>query len=57
MAGRKRRRRVAPKRRRKQWGAGVNLVGAIQKLNPPEMHWPGYQYMGPFTKLKKRLAR
>jgi hypothetical protein len=21
-----------------------------------EFHWPGYQYMGPCTKLKKRLA-
>ena len=22
-----------------------------------EFHWPGYQFMGPGTKLKKRLAR
>ena len=22
-----------------------------------EFHWPGYQYMGPGTRLKKRLAR
>ena len=22
-----------------------------------EFHWPGYQYMGPSTKLKNRLAR
>ena len=22
-----------------------------------ELHWPGYQYMGPGTKLKKRLKR
>ena len=22
-----------------------------------EFHWPGYQYLGPGTKLKKRLAR
>ena len=22
-----------------------------------EFHWPGYQYMGPGTHLKKRLAR
>ena len=21
------------------------------------MHWPGYQYMGPFTRLQKRLQR
>jgi len=33
------------------------VVGALQKLNPPEMHWPGYQYLGPFTKLEKRLKR
>ena len=49
--------RRAPRRRRGQRGEGVNVVGALQKLNPPEMHWPGYQYMGPFTKLKKRLKR
>ena len=32
----------------------------IQKLlakTGMEFHWPGYQFMGPGTKLKKRLAR
>ena len=33
------------------------MVGALQKLNPPELHWPGYQYSGPFTKLDKCLKR
>lgn len=37
---------------------GGDLVGWMQdKLNPPEMHLPGYQYCGPFTKLSKRLTR
>lgn len=37
---------------------GGDLVGWVQdKLNPPEMHVPGYQYCGPFTKLEKRLKR
>ena len=58
MSHRRKRRRKG--RRRTQIGGarkGIDLVGAIQKLNPPEMHWPGYQYMGPFTKLEKRLKR
>ena len=47
------------KTRKSQRGgrSGIDLVVAIQRLNPPEMHWPGYQYMGPFTKLKKRSKR
>lgn len=37
---------------------GGDLLSFIQnKVNPPEMHIPGYQYCGPFTKLKKRLER
>lgn len=37
---------------------GGDLVGWLQdKLNPPELHLPGYQYCGPFTKLEKRLQR
>ncbi|UYV67413.1 hypothetical protein LAZ67_5000502 [Cordylochernes scorpioides] len=37
---------------------GGDLVGYLQdKFNPPEMHLPGYNYCGPFTKLSKRLAR
>lgn len=51
-----------PKRRKQrtkrlQRGRGINLVGSLQKLNPPELHWPGYQFLGPFTKLDKRLKR
>ncbi|GIY05707.1 DUF5679 domain-containing protein [Caerostris darwini] len=37
---------------------GGDIVSWAQdKLNPDEMHIPGYQYCGPFTKLKKRLER
>lgn len=37
---------------------GGDIVGWLQdKINPPEMHLPGYQYCGPFTKLEKRLSR
>ncbi|XP_023213408.1 uncharacterized protein LOC111616212 [Centruroides sculpturatus] len=37
---------------------GGDVVGWLQdKVNPPEMHIPGYQYCGPFTKLHKRLER
>lgn len=38
--------------------SGGDIVGFLQdKLNPPEMHLPGYNYCGPFTKLEKRLQR
>ena len=59
MVRKTKRRRRSRKTRKSQRGGrgGIDLVRAIQKLNPPEMHWPGYQYMGPFTKLKKRLKR
>lgn len=37
---------------------GGDIVSWIQdKFNPPEIHIPGYQFCGPFTKLKKRLQR
>lgn len=36
-------------------GGGI-VDSAINSL-PFEMHIPGYQYCGPGTKLKKRLAR
>lgn len=37
---------------------GGDFLSWIQnKINPPEMHLPGYQYCGPFTKLEKRLQR
>ena len=44
------------RRRRKQWGFGVDIQKWLGKTGI-EYHWPGYQYMGPGTKLKKRLAR
>jgi hypothetical protein len=42
-------------RRRQKIGRGL-LNGIINKI-PVEMHMPGYQYCGPGTNLKKRLAR
>lgn len=53
----KKRRKVVKKYRRRQRGKGIDLVGALNKLNPPEMHLPGYRFAGPFTKLKKRLDK
>jgi len=51
--------RKTPRRktkRRKQWGLGLDIQKWLGKTGI-EFHWPGYQYMGPGTKLKKRLAR
>ena len=39
-----------------QLGRGVDIQKWLGKTKI-EFHWPGYQYMGPGTKLKKRLAR
>ena len=39
-----------------QLGSGVNIQKWLGKTGI-EFHWPGYQYIGPGTKLKKRLAR
>ncbi|GBM42748.1 hypothetical protein AVEN_180971-1 [Araneus ventricosus] len=37
---------------------GGDFLSWIQdKINPGEMHIPGYQYCGPFTKYKQRLER
>jgi hypothetical protein len=44
------------KRKKKQWGMGIDIQKWLGKTGI-EFHWPGYQYMGPGTKLKKRLAR
>jgi len=41
-------------RRRKQ--RGFDLQKWVGKAGI-EFHWPGYQYLGPGTSLKKRLAR
>ena len=42
-----------PKKRR-QRGRGFDIQKLLGKTGI-EFHWPGYQYMGPGTKLKKRL--
>ena len=43
-------------RRTKQWGLGLDIQKWLGKTGI-EFHWPGYQYLGPGTKLKKRLKR
>ena len=52
--------RTTPQRKRRrrklQKGRGVDVQKMLEKTGI-EFHWPGYQYMGPGTKLKKRLAR
>ena len=56
-------RRAAPRsrarRRRRRSQRGGKLFDVQNLLNKTgiEFHWPGYQYMGPGTHLKKRLAR
>lgn len=42
--------------KRNQYGGALDIQKWIGKTGI-EFHWPGYQYMGPGTKLKKRLAR
>ena len=48
-----RRRRRRPRRQR---GRGLHIQKWLGKTGK-EFHWPGYQYMGPCTHLKKRLKR
>ena len=59
--GRTQRHRAAPRsrRRRRRLQRGGKLFDVQKLLNKTgmEFHWPGYQYMGPGTHLKKRLAR
>ena len=61
--GRTRRRRAAAvprsRQRRRRSQRGGKLFDVQKWLNKTgiEFHWPGYQYMGPGTHLKKRLAR
>ena len=43
-------------KRQRQRGKGLDIQKWLGKTGI-EFHWPGYQYMGPGTKLKKRLAR
>ena len=56
-----RRRDAAPRsgqrRRRSQRGGKLFDVQKLLNKTGMEFHWPGYQYMGPGTHLKKRLAR
>ena len=52
----KTRKRKTRRRRRKQWGSGLDVQKWLGKTGI-EFHWPGYQYMGPGTKLEKRLKR
>ena len=44
------------KKKKKQAGSGLDIQKWISKSGR-EWHWPGYQYMGPGTHLKKRLQR
>ena len=51
-------RKRAPRRVYKQWGGrkkGFDIQKMIEKTGI-EFHWPGYQYMGPGTKLKKKTS-
>ena len=50
--------RTAPplRRRKRQRGTGIDIQKWLGKTGI-EFHWPGYQFMSPDTKLKKRLAR
>jgi len=55
----KKKKKAPPRRRRstrRQRGYGIDIQKWLGKTGI-EFHWPGYQYMGPGTKLKKRLAR
>ena len=48
--------RIKTRRLIKQRGSGVDIQKWLGKTGI-EFHWPGYQYMGPGTKLAKRLKR
>ena len=43
------------KRKTQHRGWGVDIQNFLAKFG--ELYWPGYQYMGPETKLEKRLKR
>ena len=49
-------RRGGTKKKRTQRECGVDIQKWLAKTGI-EFHWPGYQYMGPGTKLAKRLKR
>ena len=44
------------RRRSRQRGGKLDVQKLLAKTGV-EYHWPGYQYMGPGTKLEKRLKR
>ena len=48
--------RTKKRKKTRQRGYGLDLQKWLGKTGI-EFHWPGYQYMGPGTHLKKRLAR
>ena len=50
------RKRLLNTKKKKQAGYGLDIQKWISKSGR-EWHWPGYQYMGPGTHLKKRLQR
>ena len=50
------RRKGQKRRRQSQRGGKVDIQNLLSKTGI-EFHWPGYQYLGPGTKLEKRLAR
>ena len=59
MGCRKKTKKTTPVRRKPlgvQQGGAFDVQKALAKTGI-EFHWPGYQYLGPGTKLKKRLAR
>ena len=43
-------------KRRRQRGKSLDIQKWLGKTGI-EFHWPGYQFLGPGTKLKKRIAR
>lgn len=49
--------RKTPKKPKSRKRSGKGLVNAMINNLPFELHAPGYQYLGPGTKLEKRLRR
>ena len=59
MARTKKRTDKPPSRRRRKArhrGTGIDIQKCLGETGIA-FHWPGYQYMGPSTKVKKLLAR
>lgn len=48
--------RTGRRSRRRQAGGLLDIQKWISKSGS-EFHWPGYQYLGPGTKLEQRLKR